>query len=149
MHLLAPLAALLGLEMEVLIERIKKSAALYITMAVFGLVGLVFLLVAANTALAIYVGPIYAPLIIGGTAIALTLLVYVIAYMSGSGHKSREVQKRRSSETTALLTTAALTTLPVALKSRAARNLLLPLVALGAFAYLGKAVAKEHKNPRS
>lgn len=145
MHLLAPLAALFGLEVEVLIERLKRSAALYITLSLFGLIGLIFLLIAANAALAMKVGPIYAPLIIGGAALVLALVIYLIARISGGGRRSREVEKRRNSETTALLTTAALTTLPVALKSPTARNLLLPLVALGAFAYLGKAIAKEHK----
>lgn len=147
MHLLGPLSAILGLEVEVLIERLRRSAVLYLTMALFGLVGFIFLLVAAYTALAEEVGPIWAPLIIAGVSLVLMLVVYVIAHLTGSGRRKREVDKRRSSETTALMTTAALTTLPLLLKSGAVRKVGLPLVALGAFALFGRAVAREHQDP--
>jgi hypothetical protein len=63
----------------------------------------------------------------------LALAVY-LGTRVGEGRRRREVaEKRRSTETSAFVTTAALTALPVMLKSPLARTLMLPAAAIAAY----------------
>jgi hypothetical protein len=62
--------------------------------------------------------------------------------------KRRRAQKRRSTETTALLTTATLTAVPMLLGSRLVRNAAIPAALLGAVGLLLKGALEEHGKDR-
>lgn len=133
MHLLVPLAALLGIEVEAITDRVKAMVIVNATMILFALIGLVFLLIAGFIALADVVGPIYCALIFGGAFLVLALAVYLGSRIGENRHRREVANKRRSSETSAFVTTAALTALPVLLKSPLVRTLGLPAAAIAAF----------------
>jgi hypothetical protein len=133
MNLLIPLAGLLGIEVDALTERLKQTIIVNTVMAALALAGLVFLLIAGFLALADLVGPIYAALILAASFLILALAVY-LGTRIGEGKRRRQIaEKRRSSETGAFLTTAALTALPVLLRSPVVRTLGLPAAAIAAF----------------
>jgi uncharacterized membrane protein len=132
MHLLVPLAALLGIEVDALTDRLRRSAAGLLAMGLLAIIALTFLLIAANTALGQAVGPIWAPLTLAGGALLILLVIYVWSKVVEGGRKAREAERRRSSETSAFVTTAALTALPMMLKSPAIRNIAIPVAALAA-----------------
>ena len=133
MHLLVPLAALLGFEVEAITDRVKSLVILNAVIIVFTLCGAGFLVGAGYIALADWVGGLYAALIFGGAFLLLALSVYLGSRI-GEGRRKREVATRRkSSETSAFVTTAALTALPVLLKSPLVRTLGLPAAAIAAF----------------
>lgn len=138
MHLLVTLAALLGVETDVLVARLRKSIVASSVIALFALIGLCFLLIAANTALTTAVGPIWAPLIIAGVAIVIALIVYLATKVMADNRKAQQTERRRSSETSAFITTAALTALPIVLKSSMARNVGIPLAVLVGLALLAR-----------
>jgi uncharacterized membrane protein len=139
MPLLLPLAALLGIEVEEITDRIKSLAIANAVIALFGLLTLVFLLVAGFLALSTKVGAIYAALIFAGVFFIIGLSVFVGLQIAENGRKRRLAEKRRSSETSAFVTTAALTALPVLLKSPLIRKVGLPLAAVVAAAmFIGK-----------
>lgn len=138
MLILGPLAALLGIEIDVLVERLKRNAVTIAIVAALSLVGAVFLLVAANVALAELVGPLLAPLILAVVAIAAALIVWFTAQSAEARRQRRVSERKRSTDTTALLTTAALTALPLALKNPALRILALPASALLGYMLLAR-----------
>lgn len=143
MNLLFPLASLFGIEAGELVERLKKNAILWGVIALFGVIALTFLLVAANTALALWIGPIWAPLVIAGVAGATALTIYVVTRVTAEIAHRREVQRRRSAETTALVTTAAVTAVPMLLKLPIMKQIGLPLGgALAALFLLSKSGVK-------
>jgi len=144
MGLLAPLAALLGIETDALIDKARRQAIVLAVVALFGLIAIAFLLVALYLWLATVWSPIVAALAIAGGAIVIALLVYGISRMREGSKKAKEAERRRASETTALITTAALTALPMLFRSPAARTIGLPLVAVAAAAFFGKAVKDKH-----
>src|SRR5687768_1296709 len=115
--LLYPIASLLGIEAGEIVERVKKNGVLWGAIALFGLIALVFALIAAHTALTFWVGPVYAPLIIAGAAALIALGTYIASRIMAEIAHRREVQRRRSAETTALVTTATVTALPILMKS--------------------------------
>ena len=133
MHFLMPLAALLGFEVEAITDRVKRTILLNGLMALFGLVGAIFLLVAAYLALADWLGPLYAALIIAGVFLLAALSVYVSNQIAAGRAKREALTKKRSNETSAFVTTAALTALPALLKSPMVRRFGLPAAALAAF----------------
>jgi uncharacterized membrane protein len=133
MSFLLPLAALLGIEVEAITDRVKKTIILNAVMIVFALAGIGFLVGAGYIALAELVGGLYAALILAAAFLLLALAVYLGSRI-GEGRRKREiVTKRRSSETSAFMTTAALTALPVLLKSPLLRTLGIPAAAIAAF----------------
>lgn len=133
MHLLAPLAALLGIEVEAITERLRNTIIVNAVMIVLGLVGVGFLVAAGFFALAEVFGAVYAALILAAAFLVLALAVFAGARI-GEGRRRRAIaSKRRSSETSAFVTTAALTALPALLKSPTGRALGVPAVALAAF----------------
>lgn len=136
MNVLIPLAALLGIEVAEITDRLKALAIANAVIALFGLLTLVFLLVAGFLALSAQLGPIYAALIFAGVFFVITLGVGLGIKMSENGRKRRVSEKRRSTDTSAFVTTAALTALPMLLKSPAIRNVGLPLAAVVAAAML-------------
>ena len=91
------------------------------------------------SALTELVGPLFAPLILAGVAIRRMLR------SSGSrptrarsGGPRRAAERKRSTDTTALITTAALTALPLALKNPTLRLLALPASAVLGYMLLGR-----------
>jgi tellurite resistance protein TehA-like permease len=126
MAFLAPLAALLGIELDGLIDRLRTSAVALAITALFGVIAIVFLLVAANVALTDWVGPIYAPLIIAGIALVLALIVWFATRAAEQRRQRLVAEKRRSTDTTALITTAAVTALPLIVRNPAMRAIAIP-----------------------
>ena len=133
MHFLMPLAALLGFEVEAITDRVKRTILLNGLIALFGLVGAIFLLIAAYVALADWLSPLYAALIIAGVFLLAALSVYVSNQIAAGRAKREALTKKRSNETSAFVTTAALTALPALLKSPMVRRFGLPAAALAAF----------------
>ena len=139
MHLLVPLAALLGFEVEEITDRVKRLVIVNAMMGLFAGLTLVFLLVAGFFALAAKLGAIYAALIFAGVFFIIAVGILIGVQVSEANRKRRLAEKRRSSETSAFVTTAALTALPVLLKSPLVRNVGLPLAAVVAAAmFIGK-----------
>lgn len=133
MNLLAPLAALLGIEVEAITERLRNALIVNAVMIGLALAGTIFLVVAGFFALAELYGVIYAALILAAAFLVLALAVF-LGTRIGEGRRRRErVDKRRSSETGALVTTAALTALPLLLKSPLLRTIGLPAAAIAAY----------------
>lgn len=139
MNLLVPLAALLGIEVEAITERVKGLVIANAVMVVFGLAGAGFLIAAGYIALSDALGPLYAALIFAAVFLLLALAVYLGMQIGASRHRREIADKRRSSETSAFVTTAALTALPVLLKSPLVRTLGLPAAAIAAFMLLRNA----------
>lgn len=136
MHLLAPLAALLGIEVEAITERVRTTIIVNAVMVVFALAGISFLVVAAFLALTDLYGAIYAALIMAGIFLLLALAVYLGTRLSEGRRKQEVAKKRRSTETSAFVTTAALTALPAMLKSPLGRTIGLPAAAIAAYLLL-------------
>lgn len=135
MGLLAPLAALLGLEVEGIADRAKSTAIVYGLVGLFSLVAAGFLLAAGHMALSEVVGAIYSALIIAGIFLFLALAVYFGSRI-GYARRQRELaDRRRANETSALLTTAAITAIPMLARSPLLR-FGLPAAAIAAFALL-------------
>lgn len=136
MGLLAPLAALLGIELEGLTARAKSTAIVYGLIGVFVLIAVVFLLVAGFLALTDMVGAIWAALIMGGAFLVLALALYLGSMIGRSKRQRQLSERRRASETGAFLTTAAITALPVLARSPALLRFGLPAAAIAAFALM-------------
>lgn len=136
MGLLAPLAALLGLEVEGLAARARSAALVYGLIALFGLIAVGFLLAAAFMVLAENVGSIAAALIMGGSFMALALAVYLGSLIGRSKRQRELAERRRASETGAFLTTAAITALPMLTRSPALLKLGLPAAAIAIYALM-------------
>lgn len=133
MHLLAPLAALLGIEVEAITERVRNAIIVNAVMIGLALVGVSFLVAAGFFALAALYGVIYAALIFAAAFLLLALAVFLGTRIGESRRRRELAVKRRSSETGAFVTTAALTALPVLLKSPLLRALSLPAAAIAAY----------------
>ena len=138
MHLLVPLAALLGIEVESITARIRNTIIVNVVMLGLALIGAVFLLVAGFLALADLYGGIYAALILGGVFLILALAVYLGTRIGENRNRRMAAEKRKSTETSAFVTTAALTALPVVLKSPLGRAIALPAAAIGAYFLMRK-----------
>jgi hypothetical protein len=145
MAFLGPLAALLGIEVDALIERLKRNATTIAVVAFLALIGIAFLLVAANVALTELVGPLLAPLILAGVAILAAAIIWFTADAAEKRRARHAAERRRSTDTTALVTTAALTALPLALKNPALRVLALPASAVLGYMLLGRRRADDEK----
>jgi hypothetical protein len=136
MHLLALAASVLGIEVDELLEHFKNNAMAWSAVALFALIGLAFLLVALHAWFALMWGPIVAPLVIGAGAIVVALGIYAAIAITDSIAKRRAAQRRNAAEKTALVTTAALTALPLVLKSDIMKKVGIPIGGALAAAYL-------------
>lgn len=136
MHLLLPLASILGIEVEDLLERFKQNAIAWSAIAFFALVGVVFLLVALHTGMVDWLGPIWGPLAIAGGAIVVALAIYIGVRIAANVVAHREAKRRHSAEKTALVTTAAITAVPLLLKSPLMKNIGIPVGGALAALYL-------------
>ena len=145
MAFLGPLAALLGIEVDALIERLKRNATTIAVVAFLALIGVVFLLVAANVGLTELVGPLFAPLILAAVAILASAIIWFSADAGEKRRARRAAERKRSTDTSALITTAALTALPLALKNPTLRLLALPASAVLGYMLLGRRRANDEK----
>ncbi|MHA6297268.1 hypothetical protein [Devosia sp. CAU 1758] len=136
MGLLANLASLFGLEVENLADRVKSTALVYGLIGLFSLVAVAFLVAAGFMTLAERVGPIQAALILAGVFLALALVVYLAALVHRNSRRRHLAERRRSHETSAVISTAAITALPLLARSPGLLKLGLPVAALAAYALL-------------
>lgn len=143
MQWLVPLAGLLGIEVEILVRQLKQSALLYGLLGLCALLALAFALVALDLWLATLIGPIWAALAIAGLFLVLALIVWLVAVVGNARREKARALRRRSADSTALVTTAALTALPVLLGNPTIRRFGLPLGALAAALLLLRGEDKE------
>lgn len=136
MHLLALAASVLGIEVDELLEHFKKNAMAWAAVALFALIALVFGLVALNAWFTLMWGPIVAPLLIAVGALVVALGIYGGLAITDSIAKKRAAQRRNAAEKTALVTTAALTAIPLVLKSDLMKKVGIPIGGALAAAYL-------------
>jgi hypothetical protein len=134
--LLMPLAGLLGVEVEGFSQRVKGLAIVYALILVCGVIGCGFLITAGYIALSSAVGALTASLILAGSFLVLALAVYIGLAISESRRRKRLAERRRSSDTGAFLTTAALTALPLLARSPMLLKLGIPAAALTVLALL-------------
>lgn len=135
MHLLLPLASILGLELDDLLARLRRDAAAWAAISLLLLVAVAFLLVAGHNALAELLGPVLAPLLIAGLALLIALVVYVVGRSRRVAAQRREATRRHSTERTAMVTTAAMSAVPLLIKSPLVRKFGLPVGAAVAAAF--------------
>ncbi len=133
MNLLIPLAAMLGLEVDSITERVRNAVMINTVMAVFGLIGFVFALVALYLALSRSVGSIYAATILAAVFLVLAFAIWLGGRMAQARHHRAQAEKRRSSETSAFVTTAALTAFPTIMKTPGLRIWGIPAAAAAAY----------------
>lgn len=139
MNLLVPLAGLLGIEIEAITDRVKNLIIVNTVIGVFGVIGVVFLLIAGFLALSDLYGGIYAALILGGGFVLLAIAVFLGAKIGAGNRHRKAVERKKTNDTNAFLTTAALTALPVLLRSPTVRAFGIPAAAVAAFFLARKA----------
>jgi hypothetical protein len=132
---LAPIASLVGLEVGELVGRLKRNAIAWSVIGLFALIGLIFLLVAANAALTATLGPVWAPAAIAAGALAVALCVLVGIKIAEAIAARREAERDKAAARTALATTAVMTALPLALRLDLVRKFGLPVGGALAVAY--------------
>jgi large-conductance mechanosensitive channel len=133
MGLLMSLAGLLGIEIESLTERVKRTIIFNVVMVLLGVIGLGFLVAAGFFATAEALGAVWAALIFAAGFLLVALVLFTIVKVGNSRRARLAVEKRRSHDTTAIATTAAITALPVMLRSPGLRLLALPAAAIAAY----------------
>jgi hypothetical protein len=136
MHLLTLAASVLGIEVDELLEHMKRNAMAWSAVAFFALIGFAFLLVALHAWLAELWGPIVAPLVIGAGGIFIAVAIWATLAISENIARRRAARRRNAAEKTALVTTAALTALPLVLKSDIMKKVGIPVGGALAAAYL-------------
>lgn len=136
MQFLLPLASILGIEVDELIDRIKKNAIAWSAVALFALIGLAFILVAIANAATFAWGPIVGPLVVALVAIVIALGIWITMTIVEGIAKRKAAEKRHAQEKTALVTTAALTALPLVLQSPLMRKVGIPVGGALAAAFL-------------
>ena len=136
MGLLPSLARLLGIEVEVLVQRAAENAVAVAAIALFGLIGFGFLVAAAYLALTLWVSPLLASLIMAASALVIALVLYVALRIQQAAARKRAAARQRDAETTALVAGAALAALPDLLDNPLVRNIGLPLAIYAALLLL-------------
>jgi len=124
--LLAPLASLLGIEVETLRERLQRRVLMWGIIGVFAVIFLAFLLVAINSGLSLSFGPIVAPLMIAGAALFIAIVVFLIGHLQDAAQARREAEEKHKAEVTALITSVAVTAVPLLLKSSLLKEVGIP-----------------------
>jgi len=116
LKLLAPVVATLaGDELKLLTGRAKRAAIFAIAVAIFGLIAIVFLCVAAFLALSEnYSGPVAALILSGLSLIVVLLILAVLKIQAAAEEKKRK--ERIAADKSALMATAAIATVPSILK---------------------------------
>ncbi len=142
MGLLGPLASLLGIETDTLLQRLRESAVALAAIGLFALICLTFLLVALYTALIWWVGPMWSPLIIAAGALVVALILLIAWRIQQAALKRRAEERRQEAETTALIPGAAASAIPGLLRSPALRNVGLPIALYAGFLLLAGSTGK-------
>ncbi|WDR04143.1 hypothetical protein PSQ19_09185 [Devosia algicola] len=137
MHIMSSLAGLMGIQLESLTDKLKRTLIISVLIGILVTIALGFALAAGYIALAAKFGPLIAALAMSGGALILALAVYLGSLIGQGSRKRQEVERRHSSESSALITTAAISALPLLLRSPVARTIGLPLAAVAAFFILG------------
>lgn len=145
---LGPLLSLLGIEAASITASVRRQAIVWGLIGISGLTFLIFLLVAADTALASIVGPVVAPLIIAVVAAVIGLAVYLVAHLQDSIAARRKAEEQKSAEMTALVTTAILTAIPLILRSSRLREIGIPAGAALASAMLLRKKSTDRDDPK-
>jgi len=135
MGLIAPIAALLGLEAGSLVERARTTAITLALIALFGLVAVGFFLAAIFMALAELYSPIIAALILAAIFLLLSGAVYLGMRASEARRRRELAERRKTTQTGSLLTTAAFSALPLLARTPLLVKIGLP-AAVAAFALL-------------
>ena len=130
MGLLTSLTALLGVEVKSTLEQVKRSVVALVVIALFSSISFTFLLIAAFISPTYWLGPLWTALALETGSALIAIGFWAILRIIYSRARRIEAKQRRSNKTTALVTTAALTALPMLVKSPLARNLGLPLVGI-------------------
>jgi hypothetical protein len=137
--ILAPLFSLVGLEADDLKVRLKRQAVVWALMAGFGIIGVAFLCVALNSALTLAVGPIVAPLLIAVAATLLALATFLTAQLVEHAQARRMAERKKSADVTSLITAAAITAVPLILRSPLMKEFGIPAgAALASALWFGK-----------
>lgn len=138
MNVLAALGALFGVEITIVIKRIRESAVAFAAIGVLVVIALGFLLVAAYNWLAPWLGPIWGPLAIAAAALVIALVFYIALMIQHKALAERERKLKRAHARTALLTKAAVDALPALMEAGLIKNVALPLGVLAALMVLSK-----------
>lgn len=136
MNALAPLASLLGIEVEHAVARARATAIVTGLIVVLLIAAFAFLTVAGYLALADLFNPPVAALMLSGLLLVLALAVYAGALIGRGQQERTRQEKRRAGETGAFLTSAAITALPLIARSPAILRLGVPAAAIAAVALL-------------
>jgi hypothetical protein len=123
---LTPLLSLLGLEAAEITGTLKRRAITWGAIGALGVVAISFVLIAINAALSNALGPVVAPLIIAIVALVAAIAVFLVMHIIELNEAKRAAEKKRSTEVTALITTAALTAIPMLLRSSLIRDIGIP-----------------------
>lgn len=136
MQFLLPLASILGLEVDDLVGRLKKNAIGWLAVALFGVIGLAFALMAVGNAAILAWGPIVGPLVVALAAILVAVAIWATMAATQAVARRKAAERRHAQEKTALVTTAALTALPLVLQSPLMRKVGIPVGGALAAAFL-------------
>lgn len=148
LKLLAPLLTSLAAgEVGLAVNRAKRSAIFLSIIGVLAAIGVIFLLVAGYIALSERYGELRAALYLGGGALALAIILYIIMKISDGIMRKRQ-RDRAKVDTSALMTIAALAAAPMVLRSRLLLALAVPVVAFGGLSLLGKKPARRPSRKR-
>lgn len=148
LKLLTPLLTSLAAgEVGLAINRAKRSAIFLSIIGVLGAIGVIFLAVAAYIALAERYGELRASLYLGGGAIGLAVVLFIIMKISEAIIRKRQ-RERAKVDSSALLTVAALAFAPMVLRSRALTMLAVPIIAFGGLSLLGKKQKRRRSSRR-
>lgn len=134
--LLMPLAGLLGIELESLGKRAKGLVIGYAAILIFAVIGFGFLVAAGFILVSNAYGPLVATLIMAAVFLLVALIIYVSMAIGEHARRKRMAERRRSNDTGAFLTTAALTALPLLARSPLLTRFGIPAAALAALALL-------------
>ena len=145
MNMLVPLAALLGIQLEAITSRVRRTIIANAVMGLLGLIGFCFLLLAGYLALADWLGPIPAALICAGSALLLACTAFLVNKVSAGRRQRERAEKRRAVETSAFVTSAATTAAPAIWKSAALRSIALPAAAAAAAFLLTRIRGNHHE----
>ncbi len=136
MQFLLPLASILGIEVDELMDRVKKNAIAWSAVALFALISLAFILVAVANAATLAWGPIVGPLVIALVAMVIAVALWATMAIIEGIARRKALEKRHAQEKTAPVTTAALTALPLLLQSSLMRKIGIPVGGALAAAFL-------------
>jgi hypothetical protein len=116
---LAPLlASLAAMDATAFVQRLRRNAILYALVLLFVLTAYGTLVAAAAIAIAQSFGAVMALLIVAGAALFLALVLFLVARGKAKAEEKRKKEAAASSGSKALMVTAALSVLPVVVRSR-------------------------------